>query len=572
MSDLEILRDMVYGKIGAAADSRERMLLGPAAEASDWPAQSTTPIDPYSLRGSGFDPSSMPRAPIEDRRFDRRYDRRRDLHDEIRSTVEQSAYRELFRREPSDPWMGQTESKSMIDDLSGGSQPAHGRIGFAGGGATPFPDGRDPEAALRTLADEIPQQPAQPSMLDRLSQTWPARLAQDAWSAATLPRDVAMGRVSHADLYDPDSRLQERMLGLGSIPMVATTGAPAGALGAGFVRFGRPGRPEQTIPQPTPARESQNFPSPVPEPIRAYHGSPHNFDRFRMSAMGTGEGAQVYGPGLYFAENPRVAQHYREQLGPVLYSGRPYDKADPAHRVAERVALYSDQAPQQTMDQLRRYHAQDFLQHRADRAAGVPSYLRSSQIQDMLAESRVARSGQIPEVTQGGRMYEVDLHARPSQVLDFDRGLLTQPQGAQDALGRRRDMAGTIDAHSQALERDRVLLDLMRSSGVDERTLQRQQAYVDRMAEGVPVSSVLDVLRRNTRPDQYLGTMRDAGILATRYLDNGSRGLPVGDPRRASNYVVHDDRIVDVLRKYGLAGAAATPLAGAYMGSDARGD
>jgi hypothetical protein len=34
-------------------------------------------------------------------------------------------------------------------------------------------------------------------------------------------------------------------------------------------------------------------------PIRAYHGSPHNFDRFSLDKIGTGEGAQAYGHGLY---------------------------------------------------------------------------------------------------------------------------------------------------------------------------------------------------------------------------------------------------------------------------------
>jgi len=33
---------------------------------------------------------------------------------------------------------------------------------------------------------------------------------------------------------------------------------------------------------------------------KAYHGSPHNFERFSTSAIGTGEGAQSFGWGLYF--------------------------------------------------------------------------------------------------------------------------------------------------------------------------------------------------------------------------------------------------------------------------------
>ena len=42
--------------------------------------------------------------------------------------------------------------------------------------------------------------------------------------------------------------------------------------------------------------------------IKAYHGSPYDFDKFDLSKIGTGEGAQAYGHGLYFAEEPAVAQ------------------------------------------------------------------------------------------------------------------------------------------------------------------------------------------------------------------------------------------------------------------------
>ena len=47
----------------------------------------------------------------------------------------------------------------------------------------------------------------------------------------------------------------------------------------------------------------------------AYHGSPHLFDKFRMDKIGTGEGAQAYGHGLYFAENPATAKQYFDALG-----------------------------------------------------------------------------------------------------------------------------------------------------------------------------------------------------------------------------------------------------------------
>lgn len=46
----------------------------------------------------------------------------------------------------------------------------------------------------------------------------------------------------------------------------------------------------------------------------AYHGTPHVFDTFSTDAIGTGEGAQAHGWGLYFTQNREVAQGYRDRL------------------------------------------------------------------------------------------------------------------------------------------------------------------------------------------------------------------------------------------------------------------
>ena len=52
--------------------------------------------------------------------------------------------------------------------------------------------------------------------------------------------------------------------------------------------------------------------------IVAYHGSPHSFDQFSLDKIGTGEGAQAYGHGLYFASDEGVAKSYRDSLSPTM--------------------------------------------------------------------------------------------------------------------------------------------------------------------------------------------------------------------------------------------------------------
>jgi hypothetical protein len=53
--------------------------------------------------------------------------------------------------------------------------------------------------------------------------------------------------------------------------------------------------------------------------LDVYHGTPHRFPgteanplgEFDASKIGTGEGAQAYGHGIYYAESPKVAEDYR---------------------------------------------------------------------------------------------------------------------------------------------------------------------------------------------------------------------------------------------------------------------
>lgn len=45
-----------------------------------------------------------------------------------------------------------------------------------------------------------------------------------------------------------------------------------------------------------------------------YHGSPHKVDKFDSSKIGTGEGVQAYGWGLYFTDSKQIASWYKTKL------------------------------------------------------------------------------------------------------------------------------------------------------------------------------------------------------------------------------------------------------------------
>lgn len=114
--------------------------------------------------------------------------------------------------------------------------------------------------------------PKQSGLLDKLLQTWPARMAQSAVSAAALPGDVYAGRTNPMS-QDAINRAAD----LGGAVMGSTFGlAPRGAIGVG--------------------------------PIRGFHGSPNNFDKFDMRFAGSTTDDGLLGRAMYFSTDPAVAQ------------------------------------------------------------------------------------------------------------------------------------------------------------------------------------------------------------------------------------------------------------------------
>src|SRR5512139_3976851 len=119
------------------------------------------------------------------------------------------------------------------------------------------------------------------SIWDMLASTWPAQMGQTIAEALMAPGNAYR---STPDNPVTTEQMVKPAADLAGLVMAGATGAPAMSNAAGMG-------------------------------IRAYHGSPYDFNKFDLSKIGTGEGAQAYGHGLYFAENPNVAQVYHDSLG-----------------------------------------------------------------------------------------------------------------------------------------------------------------------------------------------------------------------------------------------------------------
>lgn len=235
--------------------------------------------------------------------------------------------------------------------------------------------------------------------------------------------------------------------------------------------------------------------------IRAFHGSPHSFDRFSMDKIGTGEGAQAYGHGLYFAESEDVAQSYRQALQQV--DTAPFDEigVPPGQWNAARM------------------FAQNMDPTAPDAAARDFAQWTGRDVTPELVEA-------FRRAKRPGHTYEVSINADPDAFLDWDMPLVGQPPAVQQAL---RSIAPNAPGMASG---PRLLSEIAPSNATPfTSAADRQQAAAS-------------------------AALREAGIPGIKYLDQGSRGAGEG----SRNYVVFDDRLVEIVRKYGLAGAVAAGL------------
>lgn len=120
----------------------------------------------------------------------------------------------------------------------------------------------------------------------------------DAW------RTMRMGLGFEQDPNAPQGYISQDQMLKGAVGGAGS--AITGSFAAGAARAMKGGIPKHL--------SSESAPPEPPAGITAYHGSPHDFDKFDISKIGTGEGAQAYGHGLYFAESKGVAKSYRDNL------------------------------------------------------------------------------------------------------------------------------------------------------------------------------------------------------------------------------------------------------------------
>lgn len=269
----------------------------------------------------------------------------------------------------------------------------------------------------------------------------------------------------------------------------------------------------------------------------AYHGTPHRFDRFSLDAIGTGEGAQAYGWGLYFAGKREVAEFYRDALAnqqpaKVEIDGETDFAGNWADRLFQEVQDRPNPADDQGLNTLGEISASytgflnavgDFADGREMRGEGSPDWAPTTDYYDagyQVAKEVLAEKGAVRR--EPGTLYTVDIPEDGDYLL-WDAPLSEQPEGVREKL-------------LAVIPKDNDYFDKVRAGTTKFTTgSDIYESYANYMVQ--------QGVRQSDAPRFVSEEFAAAGIPGIKYLDGGSRS----DGDGTYNYVIFDENLVNII-------------------------
>ena len=326
----------------------------------------------------------------------------------------------------------------------------------------------------------------------------------------------------------------------------------------------------------------QSGKSNIPKPIKAYHGSGKDFDKFEKDFLKTGEGINAYGRGIYFAESKPIANFYRNQeakkLEEVYFTNQQKIYADEYRQLLNK----ENKKPLTVVEQYRKNELAD-LQNEMD-----------IQIESII-------SGLHKPVLFQGKLYEVNLYAKPNELLNWDKTIKSQPKISpviNDMLNELnprelykfihykvmpKSNNTYIDFKNESKIFNALLKEAKNISLTDQskkqllnqaRTLSKNmtgQEFFDKIKLATsknpsqPTGSAMN--RRLYENDLFAEDfLEDAGIKGVMYNDAMSRSASKNI--RSKNYVIYDTRVIQIAKAYSI----SIPVAAALLIELSKGD
>lgn len=313
--------------------------------------------------------------------------------------------------------------------------------------------------------------------------------------------------------------------------------------------------------------ESVELPTENKPGMIVFHGSGADFDKFEIDKINTGEGAQAYGYGLYFTDSEDIARFYKSAVRQgqdllkgyeVTYKGKPFvnlgdtAEAESAGLEYSGVSSIIDNLPKIITVETQNLPQQELLELAKNNLIETKRKQQSRYLEDMkeseyydetlsplIAESFEEELKSIESVDlkslsySEGKTYQVELDVGPDELLDYDKSFEEQSPLVQQAVMKTLYEMTEDDAVNFGYE-----------------TVGEAQSAILKTFTTKRFLNDWAAVRGSDDAGEKL--LEKHGVKGIRY--KASRGSGDAPKEGPSNYVVFDDKLIQIMKKYGIVG------------------
>lgn len=248
--------------------------------------------------------------------------------------------------------------------------------------------------------------------------------------------------------------------------------------------------------------------------ITAYHGTPHDVDSFSTKHIGSGEGNQAYGWGMYFADSKKVAEWYKKNLQGLKneYKPKGYDVGEWWNQAKE---LYPNNKEKQEA-----WH----ILAQGDFSEGKNKLIEWGEENAYSEASRKEIRNVANQIYGEGNLYKVELKPNEDEYLHWDKPLSEQSEHVQNVLSEKLANSRVTQEYKIISRED--YYEVQKNGKKDEtfETRRDAQDYIDERVNGEGIYKHISSTLNDKSGEKTSKLLNELGIKGIKYLDNTSRG------------------------------------------------
>ena len=282
----------------------------------------------------------------------------------------------------------------------------------------------------------------------------------------------------------------------------------------------------------------------------AYHGTPHRFDEFALDHIGTGEGHQAHGWGLYFAGNKNISEKYRRILSKhlinIYYDNELLENDTVDYERLEKIITYANNN-RLTLEEARKI----LVDEAQDSYNKIDDEILNDYLLYEIKELSTFDLSKVEYDNKVGQVFEVDIPEN-DVLLDEDKIISEQPKIVKKAFEfEQNELIKKLSAYQLTFKgiTNFENINIQEVYGTKywneafEKFKNNPKKYIDKYYSASKITGKKlydDIVHRLGSPKKASKKLNELGI----------KGITYDGKQDGRCYVIFDDKAINVIKTY----------------------